>query len=523
MRHKVLSALLLLSILIPSAQFAYRNLDMPQFAYLHDDGLLFVSAKSLADGNGYRIASLPENPHQTKYPPLFPLFLSVIWRLNPHFPDNLRLATVMSWAVLAVCLLLAHRLYRSDGFSEPQSWLLAGLLGLSPYMILFGTMMFSEVFFTCFVLACLLLARREGDVSILLAGLAGACAFLARTAGIALLISVPLWLAWRKRDWRRAALFAAAMLPAVIGWALWSGMHHLPRPDLTLIYYTDYIGWLSENVNLRNLTLVLWKNTGQIVYSMGALVLPRIFEAPPVKVLTEVIGVAMIAGVIRLARRNVGADYALFALVSALILVVWNHPPNERFVLPLFPLLLAGLLSEAGHLCAMLRAAFRHTQLSQRVVAAVFSSLLVAIALAAVAMQFYMSFNYMLELAQNERAKLQTRLAAYRWISQNLPPDAAVLSYDDALLYLYTGRRGNYLPLLTRWWYDEDRDAKLNAYRNLSAYCRSRRLEYAYFTDFDLSRETGGEEQQEILKATRSNAALTPLFTSGGGTVFRVN
>jgi hypothetical protein len=94
-RHISLSLLVFLVILIPSAQFAWRNRDMPQFGYLHDDSLLFVSAKSLASHGGYRIASLPENPYQIKYPPLFPLLLSLIWRLNPHYPDNLRLATVL--------------------------------------------------------------------------------------------------------------------------------------------------------------------------------------------------------------------------------------------------------------------------------------------------------------------------------------------------------------------------------------------------------------------------------------------
>ena len=69
--------------------------------------------------------------------------------------------------------------------------LLTAALGLSPYMALFGSMMLTEVFFTCFVLAALILARRPGNGAIVLAGLAVACAYLARTAGIALVISIP--------------------------------------------------------------------------------------------------------------------------------------------------------------------------------------------------------------------------------------------------------------------------------------------------------------------------------------------
>ena len=53
------------------------NSDLPSFGDLHDDSLYYVSAKSLADGGGYRIESLPGEPAQTKYPPLYPLLLSL--------------------------------------------------------------------------------------------------------------------------------------------------------------------------------------------------------------------------------------------------------------------------------------------------------------------------------------------------------------------------------------------------------------------------------------------------------------
>ena len=102
MRARTLFVFLLL--LIPSARYASKNRDMPEFSRLHDDGMLFVSAKSLGEGQGFRIASLPEQPAQTKYPALYPFYLSIVWRLNPHFPDNLNLAAWFCWPLLAVCL-----------------------------------------------------------------------------------------------------------------------------------------------------------------------------------------------------------------------------------------------------------------------------------------------------------------------------------------------------------------------------------------------------------------------------------
>ena len=256
---------------------------------------------------------------------------------------------------------------------------------------------------------------------------------------------------------------------------------------------------------------------------MGSLVLPKVLDSLPVKILTQVIAVAMISGIVRLARRRVAVDYALFALVSTGILLIWHFPPNERFVVPLYPLLLAGLVTELGFLAKMLRAAFGHKDIGQRMVAAVFSAGVATVFGTALVLQFYTTFIYLEASSDQKAAKLRDLEAAYSWIGANLPPSATVLSYDDPLLYLYTGRRGNYLPLLPRWWYAEDHQAIIGAYRNVVAYCRSRGLEYVYFTSDDLDRETGPEDREQIARSIRANPQLTPVFHAGIGTLYKVD
>ena len=68
----------------------------------HDDGYLAVIAKSLSDGTGYRIISLPTASDQTKYPFLYSYILSWLWSLNPKFPDNIGLLKAANAAFLAV-------------------------------------------------------------------------------------------------------------------------------------------------------------------------------------------------------------------------------------------------------------------------------------------------------------------------------------------------------------------------------------------------------------------------------------
>src|SRR5690242_11650182 len=91
MSRKPLVLAIVLLALTPAAYLAWVARDMPHFGHLHDDSIYWVTAKSLAEGKGYRILSLPAEPYETKYPPLWPLALAAIWRIDARFPQNLRL------------------------------------------------------------------------------------------------------------------------------------------------------------------------------------------------------------------------------------------------------------------------------------------------------------------------------------------------------------------------------------------------------------------------------------------------
>ncbi len=470
------SLLVFLVLLIPSALYLIKNMDMPEFGKLHDDGLLMVSAKSLAAGQGFRIISLPEQPAQTKYPILYPLYMSIVWKLNPNFPANLWLARLLNWILLIGCLVLTWVYLRKEGFSEIRTMILVALLGLNPYMILFGTNTFSEVFFLCWLLAAFLLAKREGLQWAILAGAAAGCAYLSRTAGIALLISMPAWYLWRE-TFAEASPSRAVRIPLGLGWIYWAIHNIIHTADQTLIYYTDYVKYEFLTVGLDNLHIVLWKNLDSVLYGMGSLAIPPVFALPPVKILTEVVAIAMISGCVRLFRRGIGVQYSFFAILSSAMLIVWHFPSNARFVLPLCPLLLAGLVTELEHLATMLRSAFRHKDKEQRVVAYGFAAVVASIVLATLALQFFMAFSFLDDAEKQYRAKLTDMRAAYAWIEANVPDNAKVLSNDDPILYLYSGRRGHVVPLAPRHWYAErsyKHGDRLSQHRQLLPHSRVR-------------------------------------------------
>jgi len=522
MSPRGIAVLLFLLILVPSAQFMWHNRDMPDFADLHDDGILFVSGQSLAQGQGYRIASLPSRPYQTKYPPLYPLLLSVVWRLNPNFPQNLVLASVASWFLLPICLALAFLLYGDERPLRKYRWWMVGLLGLCPYMVLFGARMFSEIAFTCLALGTLYCLNRVGSKWIVIAGLTAAAAYLTRTAGIALIGATLVTFALR-RQWRNAAVFTALTAPFVLGWSIWTRIHLPHTTDLPLMYYIDYLGFQKVNVGWDNFPLVLWKNVDQILYGMGSLFAPKVFDLLLVKILTQVVAVAMIAGIVRLVRQRSCQLYAIFGLFSCVILVVWHYPPNERFVLPLYPLLLAGLFTEMAQLGQMLWTSLRRPAWSDRIVATGFGGAVACLLTAAVGLQCFVTFVMMPETSRQKREQLASRREAYSWIKINLPANAAVFSYDDPLLYLYSGHKGSSNPLLPRYWYAQDHARIVGSYRNFAEFCRRHQLAYVYLTSQDALRETDDDDRKAIDSLIRHDPSMEPVHTAGIGTIFRVH
>lgn len=509
-------------LLIPSAAFLWRNSDLPQFGDIHDDSVYYVSAKSLAGGH-YRIESLRGEPAQTKYPPLYPLLLSIAWHIDPRFPENLPIAAWLSWLGFPVMLALLGALYPRMGISGWRVWLLLILLALNPYIILFGAKLLSEIWFTALLAGALLLVERavESDAApgwAASAGIVSGLAYMTRSAGIVLLASACLYF-WMHRERGKAAAFAAGMLPFVAGWTIWSRIHQLHSTDQALIYYVRYQFF---SVNLHDLPVVLWKNLDGFLFGLGSLVIPKVIDSLFLKILAELIAVAMIAGVVRMVRQGVAVHYTIFAAFSVFVLLIWYFPPNERFVLPLIPLGFAGLLREIEHFAGMARAGLHHRDVSQRIAAAGMATIVALVFLGAFGLQAYVGGVFMNEAAQQQRERNIDLRGAYAWMRVNLPADAAVIAYNDPVLYLYTGRKSMSRPLPPSIWYSEDYEKALELYRDLPSYARDHGAAYVYQTAADLRRDMGENRVAPIQSAIRSNPLLTPVFEKGIGTLYLV-
>jgi hypothetical protein len=513
----------LIVLCVPSLLLVWQNRDVPHFGVLQDDGLYLIGGKALAQDSGYRILSTPSQLYQTKYPPLYPLYLSLAWRVTPAFPVNLSLAIMLSWLCLPMVLLLAYLWCTRHAFPLPITWVVVGLFALNPYVLFFVSNFGSEMMFMVLLLGTILVVERQDQDGwsqdwrgpLLAGGLAGA-AYLTRTSGIALLPAGIACYAWNKRS-RGALWFTLGMLPAIAGWVLWSRMHAAPGQDVVTICYTNYLGYQFFNVGWDNLAQVLWRNMSALFESMGSLVFPQMMQGLLAKLILWPLALAMILGCIRMVRQDFGRLYAFFGAVSLPMLLVWHYQPNQRFVLPLAPLLLAGFGFEMRYLGDWFRQAIAHRSRARRVAAYSFGGCLVIVLTGGLVLQISMDVGVVPNLFRNDRANTQAYRSIYRWIASHLPADANILWQDDTALYLETGRHAVSFVVPPREFEATGGDAGEAArYRKIAEYARQQHLDYV------LLAKIGLRHDNEVLRDAAANPNLERVHEEEGGILYRV-
>ncbi len=505
--------------LAPSAYLAFSLRSMPHLGFYHDDAIYWTSARGLAQGDGYRILSLPESPYQTKYPPLYPALLAGIWKLNPNFPANLPAATLFAWLLFPVYLLAVWLFLRQCSFEQSRAMVLLLAATLSPVAVVFSFSLMPELLFTAMLLASVLLAERAlaNDASgwlPLLAGICGALAYLTKSSAAPLALTVPACFLWR-RQIRSAVVFLAAMIPAPLAWQWWVSRHLSHSWDLVTLYYTNYFGFQIYNVSLRDLPLVVWRNLDAFLMGTGRVLT---FDVPYGSIhLERVVAVGAIVGVVRLARRGRLVQYPLAALGMSVLLLVWHYTPDQRFVFPLYPLLLAGLWTELENICEMLRLSWHKPARSDRTAAVAGAGVIAAFAAFVVFTTVFGLFLFLPGLFEGYRDDLAARRPAYAWIAAKTPAGSSVYAYDDPTLYLYTGRKSVSLPVPPRLQYHDDQAGIDQLVDSLPAFANRYRLSYALVSHSDFYRdlhERGARREWNAIRSARD------VFNTPGVSVF---
>lgn len=479
-------AAILSLVCAPSAYIAWHGRDIPQLGLLQDDALYLVSAKSIAAGLGYRILSLPSGPAQTKYPPGYPLLLSAVWRINPRFPENMPIAALLAWVMLPVLVATAWFAFRRMGLAPNHAGILCALMAISAPVVWFAVNLMPELAFTIVLLA----STMQGDSdrkwwNAAAAGVLGGIAYLLKSAALPLLITSTLLYVVRRR-YQSASIFCAGMLPFIFGWSYWGLIHEGSRRDSTWIFYTNYFAYQALNVPLRDYPLVVWVNLKTLWFSLGELIVTPEFGGVLGRFPACAAAVITLAGVVILVRRRGVTHYQAFAVGLLPILLLWHYPPGPRFVLPLMPLLLAGLsvaVLEAWHVLRDRKPGAR------RVIALATLMVLAALAPYACVAIYGGPLVDIFGAARRGRQERTAVLPEYEWIKANAPEDAAFVATDDAVLYLYTGRSAMALHLPPKLLYHKDLSGMAREYRGIYAFAASNHLTYLLHTDSDFKHD----------------------------------
>jgi len=150
----------------------------------YDDGIYLALARSLAEGHGYRLLYLPGAPEAVHYPPLYPVFLAVLWKIWPSFPDDVALFRAANAVALGLFAgVFAAYLRRRRALSAGVAAAAALLLATAVPLLAVTTVLFAEPLFLALAAGAWWLADAAGDArgrrALGLAAAAGAVAGLA--------------------------------------------------------------------------------------------------------------------------------------------------------------------------------------------------------------------------------------------------------------------------------------------------------------------------------------------------------
>lgn len=397
----------------------------------YDDGIYLALARSLAEGNGYRLPYLPGNPAAVHYPFLYPAFLAGLWKLWPAFPDNVVLLKSAN-AVLMGAFAGTATLYFTRG-AGARVWpvALAVLLAATAVpLVAVATVLFSEpLFLGLAVAACWTgdaAAERDGRRGLLLAlaaGLVAGLAALTRSIGVAVLLGIVVTLALARRR-AAAGVALGAGLAALAPWLLWTAAHKGGVDPAIAANYGTYGALLGQGG-------AAWLGAASLLEfarPLAALTLPGaprwllpLLALPPLAVLGF--------GLRGLVRRSPSAGWMLLGYLA--IVVVWPYAP-DRFLWAALPFLAAAFVAGVADILARGGPRARW----YRALAWTGAAIVVAGFLPRQAVG----------LARGDATATQRGISAtfeelLPWVRAATDTAAVIAGEDEALLWLYTGRR----------------------------------------------------------------------------------
>jgi hypothetical protein len=239
------------------------------------------------------------------------------------------------------------------------------------------------------------------------------------------------------------------------------------------------------------------------------------------KSVARVLAVAALAGTVRLAKAGRAPVYFLFAGAYLATLLAWNYPPDQRFLVPVFPVLLAGFAEEFRRVAVKVRAGFAG-RVPERIAAGAIAAAMGGLILAVGGGACFGLFRALPRFVADQRAERDGRQAVYQWFTANTPRDAAALAYYDPVFYLHTGRKACRFVISPALVYGGKRGAVERSLAGAADFAKGQGLSWAVLAPNDFFAELRDEERRTAFRALRTNPRFRPVYESGGVSVCRI-
>jgi len=511
--------------LIPALWVLASNRDIPQFGTYQDDGLFLIGAKSLSEHQGYRISNLPGEPFQTKYQPLHAWLLAAIWSIDGNFPGNLTLVAIYQALVFVALIALSALLFQSFQFSPLESAAMAAFLALSPMVIYWGTVPFSDYLFTALVAAAFILlqhARQKSGRWFLAAGVMATAAYLTKPAGL-LIVPAVLLGGIRRREWRSLLLFLAPILAAAAACTLWAYVHLTPSDQPILRYYTGYLGTFFKGGALAALPDIFPHNVTTLMMTLGSVAVQNLPASMAGRFVCILTTAAMVRGTVRIVKRTGLIEYPVFCLLLALTLSVCYFSPTVRLMLPLLPLLSMGLYAEGTVLAQHVVRSIQGREIANRIAAyGITAAVLAGCAYGLVSNGRFIAREIPALLQQSRESTARSR-EVFTWMRAMLPPSAVVLASNDTLVYLYTGRKSVRPVPNSIAFYTNDHAGMLANFTDLDRLTRAFGITHILVSPGDYVTEFEPDDRKEVIRLLLENPAHKTIYSADGFTIREID
>lgn len=457
-----------------------------------DNAGYLILGDALRSGEGYRDLYLPGTPLHAKYPPFLPLLLAGIGWLGGVGVAKVAMLLITSTAVWVTARL--GKRWVGDG----AALMAAGVLAVNPTLLEYGHYVLSEAPFTLLVVLALWLSLHDDRKGATLAMVAAVAAFATRTAGMAVLVALPL--TWFLNGRRRRAVWGGATAAGTMGgWALYQRWAAADQPGyLAELLLVDPYTPSAGTVGLAGLVA----RTAENCWAYVSRVLPETVLGPAGggdgfrTVLGLAIAAAALAGWAIRSRPRVGTP-ELFALLYAGLIAAWPSVwTDRRFLLPLMPVIL--LLS----LTALWKLPANRGRWARWAAPAVIGLFGLVWTAETVPDRLACAASYRAGRPCDPPANASLYDAA-RWAHENTPPDAIVANRKPRLFFWYARRRGDLYP------FSADPGAVMAGLDAMGA-------------DFVLVDQVSATTQRYLLPAIRAHESRFEAVYAGGDPVSAV-